>query len=73
MDMNYLPLGKMGCGNCEDVDYYCDECTRKILEVVNAAQQRPESCTCGANLDANELHSYNCKKISGADAKKSKG
>jgi len=41
MDMNYLPLGKLGCGNCEDVDYYCEDCMKKIIAVVNEESAQP--------------------------------
>ena len=40
MDMSYLPLGKDGCEDCRNLECYCDDCTKKILNAVNV-ESRP--------------------------------
>jgi len=48
MDMSYLPLGKDGCEDCRNLECYCDDCTKKILNAVNVESRPTKRAVDGA-------------------------
>ena len=54
MDMSYLPLGKDGCEDCRNLECYCDDCTKKILNAVNVESRPTKRAVDGAIAPDNQ-------------------